>query len=468
MLTRAVAGLKGCRAAVKFPSYPHRQLHCFKAAAESERSSAQVGFWAVAARGAMSEGNEAHDHPGKKGSFGGLKRFGSTEHVQEYGRPSSDVSSSRNTQEGKPSGEPNRFDLPTQAVQPVDSTYDDEFPALGAAPSKPKRNAAAAVVNPSPVLTPVQTPQQSLRTQGGSFSYVPNQRSNTNNITASQPPYHDRGRAGDGGGREGGGRGRRAMDPIEALGRLLTAILRHRAADVKLQMRRDGYVAVAEILKLSMKTMAGKPLNSHTEDDVRQAVKEDRKQRFGLLEEGGQLLIRANQGHSINTVESEVLLKPITSAKEIPVCVHGTYTKFMDQIWEQGLKRMNRNHIHFASGLPEEDGVISGMRGSADILIYLDVEKALKGGMKLYMSENRVILTEGFDGSIPPEYFDKVLKLARPEKNEYVHVSPPSWLKDPPSRLDVETTSSTVVQHINNPDSSNASEGGGSGNTRKA
>jgi hypothetical protein len=87
--------------------------------------------------------------------------------------------------------------------------------------------------------------------------------------------------------------------------------------------------------------------------------------------------------------------------------------------------------------------------------------------MKLYMSENRVVLTEGFDGSIPAEYFDKVEKLDK-EKNEYIRVSPPSWLKDLPSRLDVETTSSTVVQHINNPDSSNASEGGGSGNTRKA
>jgi hypothetical protein len=43
------------------------------------------------------------------------------------------------------------------------------------------------------------------------------------------------------------------------------------------------------------------------------------------------------------------------------VCVHGTYTKLMDQIWEQGLKRMKRNHIHFATGLPEDDGVISGM-----------------------------------------------------------------------------------------------------------
>jgi hypothetical protein len=61
-----------------------------------------------------------------------------------------------------------------------------------------------------------------------------------------------------------------------------TAILRHRAADFKLQVRRDGYVAVAEILKLSMKTMAGKPLNSHSEDDVRQVSKVFLKQRHTI------------------------------------------------------------------------------------------------------------------------------------------------------------------------------------------
>lgn len=32
----------------------------------------------------------------------------------------------------------------------------------------------------------------------------------------------------------------------------------------------------------------------------------------------------------------------------------------MDSIWQEGLKRMNRNHVHFATGLPEQDGVISG------------------------------------------------------------------------------------------------------------
>jgi RNA:NAD 2'-phosphotransferase (TPT1/KptA family) len=42
------------------------------------------------------------------------------------------------------------------------------------------------------------------------------------------------------------------------------------------------------------------------------------------------------------------------------VCVHGTYDGFMSSIWQEGLKRMTRNHVHFATGLPKEDGVISG------------------------------------------------------------------------------------------------------------
>ena len=40
---------------------------------------------------------------------------------------------------------------------------------------------------------------------------------------------------------------------------------------------------------------------------------------------------------------------------------------------------MNRTHIHFAPGLPKESGVISGMRASAQVYIYIDMEKALKG-----------------------------------------------------------------------------------------
>ena len=42
------------------------------------------------------------------------------------------------------------------------------------------------------------------------------------------------------------------------------------------------------------------------------------------------------------------------------MCVHGTYKKNLDSILESGLKRMQRLHVHFSSGLPTDGQVISG------------------------------------------------------------------------------------------------------------
>ncbi|XP_042046510.1 tRNA 2'-phosphotransferase 1-like isoform X3 [Salvia splendens] len=187
-----------------------------------------------------------------------------------------------------------------------------------------------------------------------------------------------------------------------------TRILRHQASDLNLDMRNDGYVKVQDLLKLNLKTMANIPLRSHTVEDIREAVRQDNKQRFSLLEENGELLLRANQGHSVVTVETESLLKPILSPEEISVCVHGTYKKNLESILREGLKRMQRLHVHFCSGLPRDAEVVSGMRRDVDTLIFLDVKKAMEEGMKLYVSDNKVILTEGFDGVVSVKYFQKI------------------------------------------------------------
>lgn len=212
-----------------------------------------------------------------------------------------------------------------------------------------------------------------------------------------------RGRGGGGSGPSGSGK-----DKIDALGRLLTRILRHMASELKLNIRTDGYVNVNDLLKLNLKTFANIPLRSHTIDDIREAVRKDNKQRFSLIEENGELLIRANQGHTTTAVETESLLKPILSAEEFPVCVHGTYKRNLDSILASGLKRMKRLHVHFSRGLPTDGEVISGMRRDVNVLIFLDVRKALEEGMKLYISDNKVILTEGFDGVVPSKYFQKI------------------------------------------------------------
>ncbi|CAN6218604.1 unnamed protein product [Urochloa humidicola] len=236
-----------------------------------------------------------------------------------------------------------------------------------------------------------------------SSSSLPSSRGYHFKATSLQP----RGGGGRGrgyGGQSSGGDGRR----IAALGRIMSRVLRHMAAGLGLKMRTDGYVRVSDLLKLNLWTHAEVPLKSHTVDEIREAVRRDSKQRFSLLEEDGVLLIRANQGHTVTTVTSESLLKPILSADEVSVCVHGTFRKRLGSILQSGLNRMERLHVHFSSGLPSDGEVISGMRKNVNILIHLDVRKALNDGMKLYISGNNVILTEGFGGVVPVKYFEKI------------------------------------------------------------
>lgn len=86
---------------------------------------------------------------------------------------------------------------------------------------------------------------------------------------------------------------------------------------------------------------------------------------------------------------------------------------------------MTRNHVHFAAGLPagfkaladsedadaevKKEPVISGMRNSSAILIFIDLKKALEGGVKFWKSANGVILSEGDErGIISLQYFKRV------------------------------------------------------------
>ena len=163
-----------------------------------------------------------------------------------------------------------------------------------------------------------------------------------------------------------------------------------------------------------------------TFDDIKAAVADNAKQRFSMKpnpalstpadpasEEPSDWVIRANQGHSI-AIESAALLVPISlEAGNVPeIVVHGTYFAFYQPILETGgLKKMGRNHIHFSTGLPEnKQGVISGMRSDAEILIYVDIEKSLQdGGILWWISENGVVLTEGDEnGVLPMKYWKEV------------------------------------------------------------
>jgi len=147
-------------------------------------------------------------------------------------------------------------------------------------------------------------------------------------------------------------------------------------------------------------------------------------------------LIRANQGHSIKVNGSEIGVKlSLDDPAVLPrMVVHGTTRQAWALIVSSGgLKPMGRNHVHFATGLPKgvqstrpatessrslnadeprslDPPVVSGMRSSSSVLIYLNVEKTLEAGFELWRSDNGVVLCDGGDKRLIPMDLFKVVE----------------------------------------------------------
>ena len=105
--------------------------------------------------------------------------------------------------------------------------------------------------------------------------------------------------------------------------------------------------------------------------------------------------------------------KALVELKEpLKICMHGTYERFMPKIETEGLKRMDRKHIHMTKGLPGS-GVISGMRASCEVYLYVDMAKAMADGIIFYESSNGVVLTEGIDGILPYKYIKEAVRKSK-------------------------------------------------------
>ncbi|GAB1601401.1 uncharacterized protein LOC115217608 [Argonauta hians] len=246
--------------------------------------------------------------------------------------------------------------------------------------------------NPGPPYYPEQGDYNQRRDyapRNPGQSYYPNQGNYSQSRDYSSGQYDSRGY-------------KRGLDyeEIDRLSRELSSILRHRARDMNLYMDEGGFVRVDDILQLRK----FKDANFSVIEGI---VSRDRKQRFCLKEVSGQMVIRANQGHSIELGNLD--LREIVDPYEFADVIHGTYYQSWQYIQTEGLKTMERNHIHFAIGLPGKQGVISGMRSSCEILIYVDMEKAMKDGIKFLLSANNVILSTGLKNIIKPEYFKVVI-----------------------------------------------------------
>jgi len=161
--------------------------------------------------------------------------------------------------------------------------------------------------------------------------------------------------------------------------KLLSLVLRHEPQRIGIMLDSAGWVAVDELL--AAVNRAGW---SVTRAQLQQVVAENDKQRFRFSDDG--LRIRANQGHS---VEVALELSPKTPPD---LLYHGTATRFLTSIRQQGLLAQSRQQVHLSAD--QETAVKVGQRHGKPVVLMVSSGLMHRDGYHFYQADNGVWLTD--------------------------------------------------------------------------
>jgi len=165
---------------------------------------------------------------------------------------------------------------------------------------------------------------------------------------------------------------------LEKHSKFLSYVLRHKPDAIGLTLDAEGWAHLPTLI--SCAAAHGTQLDL---EQIREIVRSNDKQRFALDEAGQR--IRANQGHSVSV---ELGLQAVTPPATL---YHGTATRFLDSIREQGLRAGSRQHVHL-SALRDTAVNVGSRHGKPQVLVVN--ARAMHGqGHAFYCSDNGVWLT---------------------------------------------------------------------------
>lgn len=173
------------------------------------------------------------------------------------------------------------------------------------------------------------------------------------------------------------------------ISKFLSYILRHQPEAVGLSLDKDGWAVITDLI------LCAKQEGYILDPDIIQAViTSSDKKRFILSDDG--LHIRAAQGHSTQQVE-------IAYQEKTPpdILYHGTATRFITKIREQGLLPMSRQYVHLS---PDEVTAIQvGQRHGKPLVLKIKALTMYEQGFKFFQAENGVWLTS----SVPYQFIQE-------------------------------------------------------------
>lgn len=173
------------------------------------------------------------------------------------------------------------------------------------------------------------------------------------------------------------------------ISKFLSLVLRHQPELIDIELDQNGWVEVTALLN-AFSNYSNAP--DVTLGQLQRVVDTNNKQRFEFDESGNR--IRARQGHSVDIDHG---LEPTTPPEFL---LHGTPTRFIEQIRETGLKKMNRHHVHLHEDIDVATDV--GTRRGKAIILRIRSREMHQQGHEFFVTANNVWLTD----HVPPAFIE--------------------------------------------------------------
>jgi putative RNA 2'-phosphotransferase len=168
--------------------------------------------------------------------------------------------------------------------------------------------------------------------------------------------------------------------------KFLSLVLRHRPETIGMKLDPHGWLNINELIE-----NANNSGIRITLELLHEVIATNNKQRFALSNDG--LRIRANQGHSITSVDLN--LAPTRPPEQL---FHGTVAPFLASIRGRGLLKRSRNQVHLSADFGTATKV--GSRRGTPVVLTVASGRMHQSGYQFLVSDNGVWLTD----SVPAEF----------------------------------------------------------------
>ncbi len=166
---------------------------------------------------------------------------------------------------------------------------------------------------------------------------------------------------------------------LTKISKKLSYLLRHCTQPLYIDLN-GGWADVGEIIRVLQEKYHDTNMAV-----LEQIVAQDVKGRYSFNSDHSK--IRANQGHSIPGVKIDM-----EQPQPPELLYHGTATRFLSAILQEGLKPMTRQYVHISPDV--ETAIEVGKRHGKPVVLVIRAQELAADGFPLYRSSNGVWLTE--------------------------------------------------------------------------